>query len=65
MNYYFLPFVAICIPNVLTRSKERYKQVAVFFSVALVVALMAYYFFNAYNGSDTLNIYPYVPYWKA
>ena len=65
MNYYFLPFVAICIPNILTRSKERYKQVVVYSSVALVVVLLAYYFYNAYNGSDALNIYPYVPYWKV
>ena len=32
--------------------------------VVMMLFFMAYYFLRAYTGTDILEIYPYIPFWK-
>lgn len=62
MNYYFVLFIPLLIPKVINRCNrfdKRYLMIirAVFF------AFFAVYFFRKATTTDSLNIYPYIPFW--
>lgn len=64
MNYYYLIFVPLEMPKVITRSKKQYKQVAQLTALALCVVFCVYFVYNMYNGSDIMQLYPYVGFWQ-
>ncbi len=64
MNYYFLIFVPILIPKIAKRSKKQYVQIA-HLSVIVMTAYFMYYFISSViTDKDSLNIFPYIPFWK-
>lgn len=64
MNYYFLTFVPILIPKIANRCKAEFRDVRNVSLVVMMLFFMAYYFLRAYTGTDILEIYPYIPFWK-
>ena len=64
MNYYFLIFVPILIPKIANRSKKQYAQIARLSVVIMTVYFIYYYFSAVITDKDSLNLYPYVPFWK-
>ncbi len=68
MNYYYIIFVPILIPKILSVASERYKQVAIVAKIVLCVFFTFYfvsYLYTAYKtGSGALNTVPYVPFWS-
>ena len=64
MNYYFLPFVPILIPKIAKRSKMRFRQISKLSVVVMTVFFLCYFVNLVVNDIDSLNIYPYIPYWE-
>lgn len=64
MNYYYLIFLPLVVPRI----THRWKKVDSFFqtsiNVVMVVFFLVYYFQKAYDV-DSLNIYPYIPFWQG
>ena len=64
MNYYFLIILPVILPKIVNRSKISMKKIAKL-SVIVMTAYFLFFFYNrAFNGADSLEIYPYVPFWK-
>lgn len=64
MNYYFLLFVPLLIPKIINCAKDDFLVIAQYSKWIMVVFFTFYFFYNAYNGADILQIYPYVPFWE-
>ncbi|MBO5357301.1 MAG: EpsG family protein [Clostridia bacterium] len=64
MNYYFILFLPILIPKIINRTHERNKQICQFVGFFMTVFFLIYYFYKANVIVDTLNLYPYEPFWK-
>lgn len=68
MNYYYIIFIPILIPKIITYAKDELKEIAYFAKVILILFFVSYYLFNTYNSCQTgisaLDTYPYVPFWK-
>ena len=68
MNYYYIIFIPILIPQIITYAKVELKEIAYLAKVILVLFFVSYYLFNTYNSCQTgisaLDTYPYVPFWK-
>lgn len=60
MNYYYLLFVPLLIPRIIDKSKSKYYTLAQLSIVCIVGFFLFYYFYEAYTGSDVLNVYPYI-----
>ena len=64
MNYYFLLYVPVLVPKIAARTQKRFNQVAKL-SVVLMISYFMYYFVNKMvRDIDSLNIFPYVPFWQ-
>lgn len=63
MNYYFLLFIPILIPQIANRSSGKNKLIAKLSVIVLCLGLTVIYLREMYMGADILNIYPYVPFW--
>ncbi len=68
MNYYYIIFIPILIPKIITYAKDELKEIAYFAKIILTLFFVSYYLFNTYNSCQTgisaLDTYPYVPFWK-
>lgn len=68
MNYYYIIFIPMLIPKVITCAKENMKDVAYVSKIILTIFFVSYYLINTYNSCQTgisaLDTYPYVPFWK-
>ena len=64
INYYFLIFVPILLPNILSCCSLKNKKIVNLFSILFSVFLIIYFFYKAYFGDDILNIFPYMPFWR-
>ena len=64
MNYYFLIFVPILIPKIANRSKKQYAQIARLSVIVMSAYFMFYFVRGVMIDKDSLNIYPYIPFWK-
>ena len=65
INYYFLILVPITISRIPPRSKQQYNQLAVLSYIVMCLFFVGYFFYNAATGSDIMQIFPYVPFWKV
>ena len=64
MNYYFLVFVPVLIPKIAARCQARFQQISKL-SVSVMTVYFLYYFVNKMvRDIDSLNIFPYIPYWQ-
>ena len=64
MNYYFLIFIPILIPKIANRGKARWREVCKLSIVVMIVFFMGYFLRDMIIDNDTLNIFPYIPYWN-
>ncbi len=64
MNYYYMLFLPILIPKVINRSHERNRQIYQLVALIMAVFFIIYYFYKANVVVDTLELYPYKPFWK-
>lgn len=64
MNYYYIIFIPLLLPQVIECRSERWKQVAVLGRHVMVLFFLAYFFVNAYGGGN-LNVFPYRFFWEA
>jgi len=65
MNYYFLIFIPILLPKIAARSKPQYVQIANLSKIIMTV-YFSYYFINkVITDVDSLNIFPYIPFWAS
>lgn len=68
MNYYYIIFIPMLIPKVITCAKENMKHIAYVSKIILTIFFVSYYLINTYNSCQTgisaLDTYPYVPFWK-
>jgi hypothetical protein len=64
MNYYFLIFVPILIPKLANRSKKQFLQISKLSIVVMTVYFMCYFIKKVITDSDSLGIFPYIPFWR-
>ena len=64
MNYYSAMFVPLLIPKIINRCHDKNKKTYQYIGLGLIVFFILYYFYKAYTGEDTLQIYPYRGFWK-
>lgn len=59
LNYYFLLFVPLLIDKIMRYSDEKYNVLIKVSKVLMIAFFAVYYFYHAYTGIDTLQVYPY------
>ena len=59
LGYYYLIYIPLLIPMVITQGKRRYKFMLNMAHIVMLVFFFVYYFWNAYHGEDILHVYPY------
>ena len=64
MNYYFLIFIPILIPKIANRSKKQFTQIARLSVIVMTVYFMYYFINSVITDKDSLNIFPYIPFWQ-
>lgn len=65
LNYYYLVFIPIAVPRMLTLHKAQLRKFAVIAEYAMIIVFTGYFLYKAYRGKDTLHIYPYKPFWRS
>ena len=63
MNYYYIIFIPLLIPKIISRSSERLKQVTVVSRYCMIIFFIIYFFINA-PKSNVLNTFPYHFFWE-
>lgn len=64
MNLYFIMFIPLLIPRVISRSSENNSKVYKFIEFIMVTFFIVYYFYNAFSDVDPLWLYPYIALWE-
>ena len=64
LNYYYLLFIPVLIPQVIDHTRVRYRQLAGVSVYAFVIFFVLWFFKEAYTGADFLHVFPYVPFWE-
>ena len=64
MNYYYLLFVPITITRVIDYTSPKNKKITEVALITMIAFFTIYYFYSAFAGSDSLNIYPYKAFWS-
>ncbi len=65
LNYYYLLFIPVLIPNIIDNCKDQYKQIAQLSTVVFSVFFIFWFFKEAYTGVDYLSTFPYVAFWEG
>ena len=64
-NYYFIPFVPVLMSKISAKSGViAEKNTVKLINGALILFYIVYFFYIAYTGEDTLEIFPYETYWS-
>lgn len=64
MNYYYLIFIPVLIPKIANRSKIQFAQIAKLSTVVMTVYFLYYFINKVVSDIDSLNIFPYIPFWR-
>lgn len=64
INYYFIPLIPLLVSKVYYRANEENKKVVTVANIIMIVFFFGYFFYTAYTGSDTLQIFPYRAFWQ-
>ena len=65
MNYYYIAFIPLLIPNIISIKSERFGQIALIGRHIMVVFFLVYFFYNAYTGGNNLRVFPYHFFWES
>jgi len=63
LNCYYILFHPLVIPRIANRATGRNKQIAFVSRAVICNFFFVYFIYNGYAGSDTLEIFPYLPFW--
>lgn len=63
MNYYYLIFVPLVIPRVLSRTSVRFRQIALLVKYILLIFFFIYFFVGTAR-TNSLDIFPYRFFWE-
>ncbi len=63
INYYYLLFLPLLIPRITSRWTTVDKFIRNVANITMVVFFVLYYMIKAYT-TDSLDIYPYIPFWN-
>ncbi len=64
MNYYYMIFIPMIIPELLNNSSERYWNVAKFIYIIMFLFFLLNFITGMYTSEDILQVYPYIPFWQ-
>ena len=64
MNYYFLIFIPILIPKIAKKCKKDFAILGKLSVVVMIVYFFYYFVMTMITNNDTLNVFPYVPFWE-
>ena len=68
-NYYYLLFIPVLIPRIIDAAKPRWRQVAKLGGIVIAMLYTLTYTMMLYRfsvtGESSLDILPYVPFWKG
>ena len=65
MNYYYIIFIPLLIPKIIRARSKKWEDVAVFARHIMVAFFAVYFFYNAYMGSNSLDVFPYHFFWEV
>jgi hypothetical protein len=64
MNYYFIVYIPLLIPDIILNSKKELSFLAKTAQLVMIMFFIFYFFYNAYNGADILQVFPYKFIWE-
>lgn len=65
MNYYYIIFIPLLLPKIISYRSMRWNKVAIFGRHVMVVFFSAYFIINAYFSKTSLNVFPYHFFWES
>lgn len=65
VNYYYLLFLPLLLPKVIRRIPAKNKWFASLVELGCCVYFLFTFFRKAHTGVDSLEIFPYVPFWNS
>ena len=65
MNYYYIIFIPLLMPNIIRARSKKWEEVAVVARHIMVAFFAMYFFYNAYTGTGNLEVFPYHFFWEA
>jgi len=65
LNYYYIIFIPLLIPKIISRRSVKWDQVAIWGRHIMVAFFLVYFFFNAYTSTSNLNVFPYRFFWES
>jgi len=64
MNYYFIIFIPLLIPQIIKRSYKQWDIMLPISQLIITEFFFFYFFYNAYFGEDILRVFPYEFFWR-
>lgn len=64
LNYYSLLFVPVLITMVPKYSEGKNLKILNLSFIVMIVFFMSYFIYNGYTGNNSLDIFPYIPFWR-
>lgn len=64
INYYFVIFIPVLIPKIVSRCKAQYANIGKISAVVMTVYFYYYFINMMITDNDPLNIFPYIPFWQ-
>ncbi len=64
MNYYFIIFLPTLMSKVINRCSKTNRQILTYIGFIMALFFFVYYINSMNQGVDTLQLYPYKPFWK-
>lgn len=63
MNYYYIIFIPLLLPKIISCRNKKWEQIAVFGRHIMLIFFLIYFFINAYTG-EGLHVFPYHFFWE-
>ena len=64
MNYYYIIFIPLLIPKIISCSHRETKGIAYLARYVMIVFFVGYFLYNIYTSGGGLNVFPYHFYWE-
>lgn len=64
LNYYSLLFVPVLISKVPYAGEKKNNRLLQLSVIVMIVFFLTYFIYNGYTGNNSLDIFPYIPYWR-
>ena len=65
INYYFILFIPLLIPRVISRATGKNKFTCKIAEIVLCCYFLYYFLDKSYSRESFFQIYPYIPFWKS